>query len=366
MSPLAVNVIKVFVLTIFASALAVIATPALTNFLYRHKLWRKSSRKKTIDGKEAEVFNKYNREKEVSIPRFGGVLIWGSVLVIAIVFWILAQFFPDIFWLQKLNFLSRSQTWLPMFALLAAALLGLIDDILQVKGKGKYIAGGLTFWQRFLIVFLIGLIGGWWFSAKLEINTIHIPGNGDISLGSPLFIGNFSLGVPLYILLFIIVTLACWSGGVIDGLDGLAGGAFASMFAAFSIIALVQNQVDLASFCGATTGAILAFLWFNIPPARFYMGETGSLALTSTLAVVAFLTDSVLVLPIIGGLLVMEAGSVILQLISKKIFKKKLFLATPIHHHFQARGWPESKIVMRFWIIGVVLAIIGIAIRLLG
>ncbi len=354
MSPLAINVIKIFFLTIFASALAILATPALTNFLYRHQLWRKSSRTKTIDGKEAEVFTKYHKEKEVLVPRFGGVLIWGSVIITALIFWLLARFFPDVFWLQKFNFFSRSQTWLPMFALMAAALLGLIDDILQIKGKGKYIAGGLTFWQRFLIVVLIGLIGGLWFYFKLDWQTIHIPGNGNVFIG------------PFYILLFIIVTLACWSGGVIDGLDGLAGGAFASMFTAFGVIALAQNQIDLAAFCGALTGAILAFLWFNVPPARFYMGETGGLALTSTLAVVAFLTDSVLVLPIIGGLLVMEAGSVILQLLSKKIFKKKLFLATPIHHHFQARGWSESKIVMRFWIIGVVLAIIGVAIRLLG
>ncbi|MGB4253807.1 MAG: hypothetical protein WBJ22_01675 [Minisyncoccales bacterium] len=354
MSPLAVNIIKIFSLTIFASVLAILATPALTNFLYRNKLWRKSSRTKTIDGKEAEVFNKFHKKKEVSVPRFGGVLIWGSVLVTALIFWSLSQFFPDNFWLQKLNFFSRSQTWLPMFALVAAALLGLVDDILQVRGRGKYIAGGLTFWQRFLVVLLIGLVGGLWFYFKLDWQTIHIPSNGDAFIG------------PFYILLFIIVTLACWSGGVIDGLDGLAGGAFASMFAAFGVIALAQEQIDLAAFCGVITGTVLSFLWFNVPPARFYMGETGSLALTTVLAVVASLTDSVLVLPIIGGLLVMESGSVILQLISKKFFKKKIFLATPIHHHFQAKGWSEAKIVMRFWIIGVVLAIIGIAIRLLG
>ena len=160
--------------------------------------------------------------------------------------------------------------------------------------------------------------------------------------------------------------LACWSGGVIDGLDGLGGGAFLSMFAAFGLIAFVSNQVNLAAFCWAICGALLTFLWFNIPPARFYMGETGSLALTSTLAVVAFLTDSILVLPIIGGLLVLEVGSIILQLLSKRIRGKKIFQSTPIHHHFEAIGWAPQKVTMRFWIIGVVLAIIGVAIRLLG
>ena len=354
METIAINVIKIFFLSVVASALAVAFTPALTNFLYRHKLWKKNARKKAIDGEKAEVFYNFHHKRETNCPRFGGLLIWGTALAVAFIFWFFSEICPGSFWCQKLNFFSRSQTWLPMFALVAAAILGLVDDILQVKGKGKYVAGGLTFWQRFIVVSLIGLAGGWWFYSKLEFETLHIPGNGDFFIG------------PFYILLFIIVNLACWSGGVIDGLDGLAGGTFASIFAAFGIIAFARNQIDLAAFCGVITGTILSFLWFNIPPARFYMGETGSLALTSALAVVAFLTDSVLVLPIIGGLLVIEAGSVILQLLSKRILKKKILLSSPIHHHLEALGWPSHKITMRFWIIGVVLAIIGVAIRLLG
>lgn len=354
MDPTAIDVIKFFVLSVVASGLAVIFTPALTNFLYRHKLWRKNARKKTIDGKKAEIFHSLHRKREVSRPRFGGLLIWGTTVVVAFLFWFLSRVFPDSFWFQKLNFFSRSQTWLPIFALISAALLGLVDDILQVRNTGKYIAGGLTFWQRFIVVSLIGLIGGWWFYSKLGFETLHIPGNGDLFIG------------PFYIILFVVVTLACWSGGVIDGIDGLAGGTFASIFAAFGVIAFINKQIDLASFCMVISGTILSFLWFNIPPARFYMGETGSLALTSALAVVAFLTDSVLVLPIIGGLLVIEAASVILQLLSKKLFKKKIFLSSPIHHHLEALGWSPHKITMRFWIIGIVLAIIGIAVRLLG
>jgi len=354
MEPIATNVIKIFVLSIAASVVAVVWTPALTSFLYRHKLWRKNARKKAIDGNEAVFFHKFHKEKEVERPRFGGLLIWVTTLFIALFFWFLARLFPMQNAIQKLNFLSRSQTWLPLFTMFASALLGIVDDVLQVRGKGKYIAGGLTFWQRFVIVSLIGLIGGWWFYFKLGFETLHIPGNGDFFIG------------PFYVILFVIVTLACWSGGVIDGVDGLAGGAFASMFAAIGIIAFSQDKINLAAFCGVVTGAILSFLWFNIPPARFYMGETGSLALTSTLAVVAFLTDSVLVLPIIGGLLVIEAGSVILQLLSKRFLKKKIFLSTPIHHHLEAIGWQSHKITMRFWVIGVVLAIIGVAIRLLG
>jgi len=348
------NAIKVFSLAAFASLVAVLWTPLLTNFLYKHKLWRKNARKKTIDGKEAEIFYSLHQKRETSVPRFGGLLIWVTTFFVAFLFFILAKIFPNSFWLQKLNFFSRNQTWLPMFALISSALIGLVDDILQVKGKGKYIAGGLTFWQRFFIVSLIGLIGGLWFYFKLDWRTIHIPANGDFYIG------------PLYILFFVIVTLACWAGGVIDGLDGLAGGAFGIIFAAYGTIAFSRQQIDLATFCWVITGTIFAFLWFNIPPARFYMGETGSLALTTTLAVVAFLTDSVLVLPIIGGLLVLEAGSVIIQLLSKKFLKRKIFLSAPIHHHLEAKGWPHYKITMRFWIIGIVLAIIGVVIRLLG
>jgi len=173
-----------------------------------------------------------------------------------------------------------------------------------------------------------------------------------------------SIGV-FYIPLFILVMLACWSGGVIDGLDGLSGGVFSTIFGAFAIIAFSQGKIDLAAFCGVIMGALFAFLWHNIPPAKFYMGETGILGLTSTMGVVAFLTDSVLVLPLIAGVIVMEVGSVILQLISKKFFKKKIWLSTPIHHHFEAKGWPSYKVTMRFWILGVVFTVLGVALRLL-
>lgn len=333
--------------------LAFLLTPFLTNLLYKHKLWRKKVRVQTIDGREAPIFQKFHTVGETSIPRCGGLLIWVATLFLALFFLLISQI-TNIPFLQKLNFLSRSQTWLPIFALVSAALVGLIDDLLQVFGKGKYIGGGLNLSYRLFLVALIGLIGGWWFYFKLGFDTIHIPGNGDF------FIGFW------YIPLFIFIMLATYSGGVIDGLDGLAGGIFASIFGAFATIALFQNQIDLAAFCTVVLGTILAFLWFNIPPARFYMGETGIIGLCCALTVVAFLTDSILVLPIIGFLLVIESASVILQLLSKKIFKRKIFLATPIHHHFEAKGWPHYKITMRFWVVGIIMAIIGVAIRLLG
>lgn len=375
--PLNFNVIKLLSLAATAAFFAVLWAPLLINFLYKHKLWKKEARKLTITGEEATFFYNLHKEKEVNTPRFGGFLIWVTTLSVIFLFWLISKISDNV-WLKNLNFLSRGETWLPLFTLITASLVGLSDDILQVCyhqnsesprskivkgikkiidfafGKGKYIGGGLAFKSRLSVVALIGAVGGWWFFAKLGWDTIHIP-----------FLGDFSIGI-LYIPMFVLVMVASWSSGIIDGLDGLAGGVFASIFGAFAIISFAQDKIDLSAFCAVISGTLFAFLWFNIPPARFYMGETGILGLTSTMAVVAFLTNSVMVLPIIAGLLVMESGSVILQLLSKKIRKKKIFLSTPIHHHFEAKGWPSYKVTMRFWIIGVVLALIGVVIKLLG
>ena len=344
------NAIKILVLFAFSSLLAVLWTPILTHFLYKYKMWRKKARTKTIDGKPALVFHALHKDKEVNTPRMGGLLIWVTTLFVIFFFSTLSTVFN----FKYLDFLSREQTWLPLAVLIASSILGLFDDLFQIISKGKYAGGGIRFTRRLGLVFLIGFFSAYWFYFKLGFHTIHIPGNGDIELGL------------WYFPLFIITVLACWSGGAIDGIDGLSGGAFSIMFGAFGIIAFTNQQYDLASFCAVIAGTTLAFLWFNIPPARFYMGETGTMGLTATLAVVAFLTDSLVVLPIIAFLLVVESASIILQLFWKRVFKKKLFLCAPIHHHFEAKGWGRDKITMRFWIVGVVTAIIGVAIRLLG
>lgn len=343
MTLLTFNVIKIFSLAAIASVIAILWCPLLTNFLYKHKLWKKSARQKAISGEDASVFNGLHKEKEVGTPRMGGLIIW--ITVVLVIF--LSVFFGPF------NFLSRSETWLPLFTLVVASFAGLADDFLTVKGWGKYIGGGISFKKRLLLVILIGLIGSIWFYQKLGWDVVYVP-----------FIGDISVGL-WYIPIFIMVTVACWSGGIVDGLDGLAGGTFASIFGAFAIISFSLGKIDLAAFCAVICGTLFAFLWFNIPPARFYMGETGILGLTTVLSVVAFLTDSVYILPIIAGILVLEVLSVIIQLLSKKIRKKKVFLSTPIHHHFEAEGWPAYKVTMRAWIIGIVLAFAGVAIRLL-
>lgn len=347
------NIVKILVLCGFSATLAVLFTPLLTYFLYKHKLWRKETRRKTIDGREASLTYRLHKDKETKVPRLGGLLIWLTTIFTAFLFSGIARL-SDTFWAQKLNFLSRDQTFVPLAILAAAAFLGLCDDILQIFGKGKYIGGGIKFTRRLFAVGLIGLVGGYWFYFKLGWSSVYLP-----------FVGSIEIGF-FYLILFVIVSLACWSGGAIDGLDGLAGGAFAIMFAAFAIIAFSSQQYNLASFCAVLTGTLLAFLWFNIPPARFYMGETGIVGLTSSLAVVSFLTDSVAVLPIIGGLLVIESASVILQLLSKRFFHRKIFLAAPIHYHLQAKGWAPAKITMRAWILGIIFAMMGVAVKLLG
>lgn len=347
------SVAKVFGLAAASFFTAIALTPVLTHFLYKYKLWRKSARTQSPDGSATPLFNKLHKDREVSVPRMGGVLIWFATIFVAALFLILSEVF-DFGFLDKLNFVSRNQTWLPLFILVAASLLGFVDDILQVYGRGSYVAGGLPFRLRFLIVLAIALIGGYWFFFRLGSHTLFIP-----------FAGSIDLGL-WFIPFFAVAMLATFSTSVIDGLDGLAGGVFASIFAAYGGIAFFQNQIDLAAFSGVLLGSLLAFLWFNIPPARFYMGETGILGLTTTLTVVAFLTDSVFVLPIIAFVPAADALSVILQFLSKRFRGKKIFLIAPIHHHFEAIGWPHYKVTMRFWVISFVFAIVGMVLALVG
>lgn len=315
-------------------------------------MWKKSTGKKAIGGGDTPIFDELHKGKEVGTPKMGGIVVWGSVILTTLFFLILPYIF-NFEITSKLNFFSRNQTWLPLFTLLVGALIGLIDDYFEVKGKKDYLAGGLSLKKRLLVVFVVSLIGAWWFYSKLEMTSIAIPLVGDLNIGF------------LFLPFFIIVMLGIYSGGVIDGIDGLSGGVFSSIFAAYGILAFAQNQIDLATFCFVIVGGLLAFLWFNIPPARFYMSETGSMALTMTLAVVAFLTKEVLLLPIIAFPLIITTLSVIIQVLSKKIRGKKVFLVAPLHHHFEAKGWPGHKVAMRYWVISMVFAFVGVIIALL-
>jgi phospho-N-acetylmuramoyl-pentapeptide-transferase len=289
----------------------------------------------------------------------GGVVIWTSVLFTVVIFFILAHIF-DSQTFSKLEFFSRNQTWIPLLALLIGSIAGLFDDFFEIMGTGSYFAGGLPLIQRLFVVAGVALFVGWWFYEKLEVHVINIP-----------FHGSFEVGIFL-IPIFIITTIAVYSGGIIDGIDGLAGGVFASIFTAYAVIAFNQQQIDLAALCATIVGGLLAFLWFNIPPARFYMSETGTMGLTIALTVIAFMTDSlgegygVSVLPIIAFPLMATIGSDVIQIISKKYFGRKVFKVAPLHHHFEAIGWPGAKVTMRYWVLGMIFAFIGVIIALTG
>ncbi len=353
-TPLIIDVAKIFIPSTVAFFIGIALTPFLTHYLYKYRMWKKKARTEGLGGGGTPIFNRLHKEKEVGTPRMGGVIIWASTLF-TVVFFFLFAYYSEEGLMQKLNFLSRNQTWLPLFTLILASIVGLIDDFLVIYNRGGYIAGGLPLKIRIGTVILIGLMGAWWFYSKLDVTSIDIPFNGAVNLGY------------FFIPLFVIVMLALFSGGVIDGIDGLSGGIMATIFSAYGGIAFFQNQIDLATFCFVVAGSILAFLWFNIPPARFYMSETGMLGLTTSLTVVAFLTKSVVVLPIIALPLFLASGSVIIQVLSKKFRNgKKVFLVAPIHHHFEALGWPAYKVTMRFWVISVIFAIIGMVVALVG
>ena len=300
-------------------------------------------------------FQKIHNEKgELNTPRVGGVIIWLSVLLTSIFFVLLDLFAANDF-SEKMNFISKNQTLLPLFALIFASLIGLLDVLLQIYSSSKLaVCDGISRKYRILVVVLIGAVGAWWFYSKLGVLSVHIPFDGDLYLG--LF----------FIPFFILVMLGVFSGSVIDGIDGLAAGVMIPSFVSYMIIAFAQNQIDLAAFCGVIAGGLLAFLWFNVPPARFYMGETGMLGLTVTLSIIAFLTREVLLLPLIAFPLFATSLSSSIQMFSKKYFKKKVFRIAPIHHHFEAIGWPSYKVTMRFWIIAVVFCMIGTVVALIG
>jgi phospho-N-acetylmuramoyl-pentapeptide-transferase len=333
--------------------IGMVLTPFLTHYLYTYKAWKKKPGKNGLDGSEATEFNRIHEVHETRAPRMGGIVVWGSVLITILGLAALAATFESPL-TDSLNYLSRNQTWVPLATMLVGALVGFVDDLLTIRGDGK----GLPLNLRLLLVGVLSCLIGIWFFSKLDVHTINIPFAAPIELGW--------LIVPF----FIAMSLALYASGVIDGIDGLSGGVFMSAFAAYAIIAFAQHQIDLAAFTASIVGGLLAFLWFNIPPARFYMSDTGTMALTLTLAVVAFMTDSlgegvgVAVLPIIGALLVVTVASNVIQVLSKKFLGKKIFRVAPLHHHFEAIGWPGYKVAMRYWVLSIVFAFLGVILAL--
>lgn len=323
----------------FLTALAL--TPLVIRLLHRFQF------NKQLRSKEsAPVFYELHKAKE-NTPTMGGIVIWATVFLLALVLLAFGEFFGG-FW-SYLNFVDRAQTYLPLMAMFVAAALGLTDDLMGVFRIGTN-GGGLKVSQKIVVYLLLAILGGLWFYYRLDWNVLYVP-----------FYGNVNIGwwyVPFFMF---IITASAFSANETDGLDGLLGGVSLFSFAGLTAVAFVLGRYDLAAFSGVTVGALLAFLWFNIYPAKFFMGDTGSMALGITMGVIAMLTNTALFLPFFAIIPVIESLSVIIQLTSKKLRGKKIFISTPIHHHFEAIGWPETKVTMRFWIISAVFSTLGIA-----
>ena len=341
-----VNLLEIFSFAVFAFLVSFFLFPRFIGFMRDYKLTQKI-REACVSGEKAAIFQRLHAHKS-GTPTMGGM-----VMVVGILFAVLASRFLAYFGVLNYSILNRGETYLPIFTLAAVGALGMIDDFLNIheKSKQKGLSAKVKFWS--LVAF--ALVGASWFSFKLGWSIIHVPGVGDFDIGLWYF--------PLFI--FILVGTAN-SVNITDGLDGLAGGLLAVAYGVFAVISYFYGLPILSAFCTIVVGALLAFLWFNVPPAKIYMGDTGSLALGATLGVIAMLTNAIFVLAIVGFIFVLETCSVMLQLFWKKHFKRKIFLVAPIHHHFEAKGWSETQVVMRFWIIGMGCGVIGLLVGVFG
>lgn len=328
------EVATILLLSILGFCLAMLLTPIYTYYAYKYKLW-KQPRTHDTTGQELKVIAKLRIKR--TIPRMAGIITIAAVTAVTVAF----------------N-LDRQQTWLPLAALLGGGALGMIDDIINIKGLGGKVAG-LRAPVKLALITFVASVAAWFFYYKLEYETILVPFMGDVTLGWLL--------IPLFILVVISTGNAV---NITDGVDGLAGGLLVSAYTAFGVIAALQGNFGIAAFCLTVVGALLAYLWFNIAPARFVMGDIGSFSLGTSLGVVAMLTDTLFLLPLICLVFVVEAGSSLIQILSKKFLHRKIFTAAPIHHHLEAGGWPKTKVTMRFWVIGQVCAAVGVALALIG
>ncbi len=331
------TLIRILVMGFGCFVLSMLITPIYTRMAYNGKWW-KQQRSDSWSGGKASVYKKLHAEKHKrNIPTMAGLIFVISIALITLFF----------------N-LDRSQTWLPLAGMLLAGTIGLFDDWLNIRGDGSGVAG-MRSKIKFALHSTVALAGGWWFWSKLDVSSVNVP-----------FFGQVQLSFLVVILFWLVVVATANAVNISDGLDGLAGGLLSTSYAVYALICIVEGKYVLAAFCAATVGALLSYTWFNIHPARFFMGDVGSFALGTALGIIAMQTDTVFILPIIGIVYVAETGSVIINRLSKKLRNgKKVFLSSPIHHHFEAIGWPETKVTMRFWVLGQVAGVVGLVVYLL-
>ncbi|OQY67839.1 hypothetical protein B6D29_01650 [Microgenomates bacterium UTCPR1] len=318
------------------------------NFLYRLKLQRANQKTRDAFDKPTPIFDRFNEQKK-GTPVGGGILI---LVTTTIVFFI----FIFLYWLFRQKILTNypsiaSEIKIILFSFISFGLLGLFDDLNKIFLWSKTNFFGLRMRHKFIIELVLSLTVSFWLFNDLKIQIMHIP-----------FFGVFDLGV-FYIPISTFIILAFSNAvNITDGLDGLASGILTFALMGFWVISRTILDVPTSLFIAAWLGGLLAFLYFNIWPARVMMGDTGALSFGATFAVVGLILGKAFALPIIGGMFVIEIASSLIQLLGKKFLKKKIFPAAPFHLWLQLRGWEEPKIVMRLWLISIVLVLFGLMI----
>lgn len=303
-----------------AFVLSVVVGQPLVEFLRRRGL-----------GKEISSDGPPSHSTKAGTPTMGGVLIFAMALPITL----------------AANILDRLSILLPLGTIVAAGLLGLTDDLRTIVGRART---GLNKRLKVLLLTVLGLTAALVLYFALDVQDVRVPWAGQFDLGLAY--------IPLAVLIIVFTTTAV---AITDGLDGLASGTSALAFLAYGVIALLQEQTFLATFCFTVVGATAGFLWYNSYPAQVFMGDTGALALGSSLAVVALMTGHWLLLPIIGIVFVLEGLSDIIQIGYFRLTGgRRIFRMSPLHHHFELLGWSEPQVVMRFWLLGIVGSLLGI------
>ena len=331
------TLIRILLLGFAGFALSMLVTPIYTTIAYKGQWWKRP-RTEAMGGASSAVYNKLHAEKHKRhIPTMAGLIFVISIALVTLT-----------------SNLSRGETWLPLAGMIGSGLIGLTDDWLNIRSTGG--VAGMRAKLKLFLYSAVAIVGGIWFYAKLNVTSVQLPIFHTVHIGW--------LVVPLF---WLVVIATANSVNITDGLDGLAGGLLASSFGAYTIISLIEGKYALAGFCLTIVGALLSYTWFNIYPARFFMGDVGAFALGTALGIIAMQTNTIYVLPVIGLVYVIETGSVIINRTSRKLrHGKKVFLSSPIHHHFEAIGWPETKVTMRFWIIGQISAVLGLILFLIG
>ena len=318
------------------------------NFLYNLKFQRQQQKTKDFLNKPTPIFDRFNKNKN-GTPIGGGILI---LLTTVFVFF----FFIFMYSIFKRNIFSNypsatSEVMIIIFTFLSFGILGFLDDFKKIFSWKKNSFFGLRFRHKFIIELVLSLIISYMLFFNLKISIIYIP-----------FFGVFNISY-FYILFssFVIIAFAN-AVNITDGLDGLASGILLFALIGFWVISRSILDVPTSIFIAAWIGGLMAFLYFNIFPARIFLGDTGSLSFGATFAVIGLILGKAFALPIIGGVFILEIGSSLIQILGKKYLKRKLLPVAPFHLYLQNKGWEEPKIVMRLWLISIVFVIFGLMI----